>query len=100
MAHILKLEHWQPKFPYNDATFFADRGDTVDILQLFAGEKAPDPRAFDLAIVYGGYMSAYDDAGNPWIAEELRFMERCLKAGTPMLGICLGSQLLRASARR
>ena len=100
MARILKVQHWQPEFQYNDEDFFAQRGDRVDHLLLFAGEAAPDPRLYDLAIVYGGYMSAFDDAGQPWLARELRFLEECLKAGTPVLGICLGSQLLARAPRR
>jgi GMP synthase-like glutamine amidotransferase len=94
MARILKLQHWKPEFDYNDAAFFARRGDSTENLLLFAGQKAPDPRLYDLIIVYGGYMSAFDDASHPWIAGELRFLEDCLKAGTPIFGICLGSQLL------
>jgi len=39
-------------------------------------------------------MSAYDDARHPWIADELRYIEKCMKAGVQVLGICLGSQLL------
>jgi len=94
MARILKVQHWQPRFDYNDAAFFAARGDETQDLLLFDGEKVPDPGRFDLVIVYGGYMSAYDDREHPWIARELHFLEDCLKAGTPIFGICLGSQLL------
>ena len=94
MARVLKVQHWNPDFEYNDVAFFSGRGDRTEDLLLFAGQVAPDPRAYDLVIVYGGYMSAFDDAGNPWISEELRFLEECLKVGTPVFGICLGSQLL------
>ncbi len=94
MARVLKVQHWSPEFEYNDSEYFSRRGDRVDNLLLFAGERAPDPRLYDLVVVYGGYMSAYDDSRHPWIAAELRFLETCLKAGTPVFGICLGSQLL------
>lgn len=94
MARILSIQHWQPEFSYNSSDFFARRGDRVDDLSLFAGETPPDPGLYDLAIVYGGLMSAYDDRASPWIADELRYLERCAKAGLPILGICLGSQLL------
>jgi GMP synthase-like glutamine amidotransferase len=94
MARILKVQHWMPEFGYNDESFCSNRGDMAENLLIFAGEQAPDPRLYDLVIVYGGYMSAYDDARNPWMIDELRFLERCLKADTPVLGICLGSQLL------
>lgn len=91
---ILQIQHWKPKFEFNTSDFFAARGDEVDDLLLFAGEPEPDPILYDAVIVYGGYMSAYDDEGNPWIPVEMRYLERCLKAETPILGICLGSQLL------
>jgi GMP synthase-like glutamine amidotransferase len=94
MARILRVQHWKPEFDYNDASFFTGNGDKTEDLLLFAGEKAPDSRLYDLVIAYGGYMSAFDDSANPWIADEMRFLEKCLKAGTPLLGICLGSQLL------
>lgn len=91
---VLQLIHWEPKFEYNCSGYFARRGDRVDNAQLFKGGPAPEPEDYDALIVYGGYMSAFDDSGHPWIKDELRFLESCLKAGLPVLGICLGSQLL------
>jgi GMP synthase (glutamine-hydrolysing) len=91
---ILQIEHWPAGFSYDNAGYFARRGDRVEDLRIFAGQPRPDPSAFGAVIVYGGYMSAYDDANHPWITDELRFLESCLKAEVPVLGICLGSQLL------
>ena len=47
---------------------------------------------FPAAIVMGGAMSANDAL--PGLARELQWIERALHAGTPLLGICLGSQLI------
>jgi GMP synthase - Glutamine amidotransferase domain len=94
MARILSVQHWAPRYGYDNEGFFARRGDRVENLLLFAGEKAPDPRLYDLVIVYGGLMSAYDDQACPWISRELAFLEDCARHGTKILGICLGSQLL------
>lgn len=91
---ILQLQHLPGGFPYNSAPWFAARGDEVRDVQLCLGEEAPEPQTQDAIIVYGGYMSAFDDAGHPWIPAELRYLEACLRAGVPVLGICLGSQLL------
>ena len=44
------------------------------------------------AIVFGGPMSANDDAG--FIRDETRWLERAADSGKPVLGICLGGQLL------
>lgn len=97
---ILQIQHWEPRFAYDSAGYFQRHGDTVDEFGFFPGpggrsavSDEPDPGRYDAVIVYGGYMSAYDDAGHPWLADELRYIERCARAGTPLVGICLGSQL-------
>jgi GMP synthase-like glutamine amidotransferase len=46
----------------------------------------------DGLIFMGGPMSVNDDL--PWIATELRFIQDAVAAGKPVLGICLGSQLI------
>jgi GMP synthase-like glutamine amidotransferase len=94
MAAILSVQHWDTRFEYNSAAYHAARGDTVEEYHPHAGQAAPDPRRFDLVVVNGGEMSAFDEAGNPWLVDELRFLGRCLKEDVPILGICLGSQLL------
>src|SRR5690242_21816880 len=57
----------------------------------------PDPRApgidaYDAVISMGGPMSANDDL--PWLAAEVRTLQDAMNAGKPVLGICLGSQLI------
>mgnify|MGYP003340353842 CR=1 FL=1 len=48
--------------------------------------------AGDLLIVMGGPMSVNDS--DSWIAEETAFIRSALLAGTPVLGVCLGSQFM------
>ncbi len=60
----------------------------------YAGEPLPAPAAVEGLIVMGGPMSVHDEAAHPWLAEEKRFLEAVLAAGRPLLGICLGGQLL------
>ena len=91
---ILQIKHLPGNFPYNSTRWFGARGHEVRAVQLCRGEEPPEPQSQDAIIVYGGYMSAYDDQGHPWIREELGYLEACLKAEVPILGICLGSQLL------
>jgi GMP synthase (glutamine-hydrolysing) len=55
---------------------------------------APDIEAADLLIVLGGPIGAYESELYPFLHDELRLIERRLAAGKPVLGICLGSQLM------
>lgn len=52
----------------------------------------PEPDEYDLFIIMGGPMSVNDPL--LWIGRELDFIHRLLKAAKPVLGICLGAQLM------
>jgi GMP synthase (glutamine-hydrolysing) len=45
-------------------------------------------------IVLGGNMSAYEEEKHGFLRQEMNIIERALACGTPVLGICLGAQLL------
>jgi len=66
---------WQPWFAQPDAML-------------------PDPEAVDLLIVMGGPMSIHDETAFPWLKREKAWLRRALDADLPMLGICLGGQLI------
>jgi GMP synthase (glutamine-hydrolysing) len=48
----------------------------------------------ELVIGLGGPVSVYEADRYPWITDELQLFERRLAAGRPILGICLGAQML------
>lgn len=48
-------------------------------------------------IVMGGPQSVYEQDKFPWLRDEMRLIEDALKHGKPVLGVCLGSQLLAAA---
>jgi GMP synthase (glutamine-hydrolysing) len=47
----------------------------------------------DLLVVLGGPIGAYDERDYPFLVDEMKLIERSLKKGVPVIGICLGSQL-------
>ena len=55
---------------------------------------ALDALAPHLLVVLGGPIGAYEEALYPFLLDELRLIERRLAAGMPILGICLGCQLI------
>ena len=56
--------------------------------------KDIDVGSADLVIGLGGPVSVYDSSKYPWILEELALFERSLALGKPIVGICLGAQML------
>lgn len=42
-------------------------------------------------------MSVHDESEFPWLVEEKRFLREAISAGIPILGICLGAQLLASA---
>jgi GMP synthase (glutamine-hydrolysing) len=48
----------------------------------------------DLLVVLGAPIGAYDDELFPFLADEVRLIARRLASGKPLLGVCLGAQLI------
>ena len=46
------------------------------------------------AVVFGGRQSAADDQGAPYLAAEMDWIRQVIEADVPLLGICLGAQLI------
>lgn len=51
----------------------------------------------DLLVVMGGPMGVYDAGIYPWLTDEIAVIRRRLAADLPILGVCLGSQLIAAA---
>lgn len=72
-----------------------DRGYQVRYIDPMQEELAAlDAAASDLMVVLGGPIGAFDEAAYPFLAAELDLVGRRLAAGRPLLGICLGAQLI------
>lgn len=98
MAHAHVLQHVAFEGPGTIAAWLERAGYQVTITRLDLGDALPENAALDLLVVMGGPMSVHDTGRHPWLAAELAFVGRCLADGTPMLGICLGAQIIAAAA--
>lgn len=65
--------------------------------QFFDSHVLPDVDDIDLLIVMGGPMSVNDEAQFPWLVEEKHFIKQMIEAKKPVLGICLGAQLIASA---
>lgn len=71
------------------------RGHRLDEWSLAWGTPLPRPLdAYGAVFVFGGAMHADQDDRHPWLREEDAFLQRLLNQHTPMLGVCLGAQLI------
>ncbi|HSF87460.1 MAG TPA: type 1 glutamine amidotransferase [Acidimicrobiia bacterium] len=64
------------------------------VVHLERGDALPDPRDYDGLVVLGGIMGAYDTSEYPMLLDEKEMLRQAFAADVPVLGICLGCQLL------
>lgn len=76
-------------------TVLDERGVAVRMIEAGADDIAAlDPLAPDLVVVLGGPIGATEDYLYPFLADEARLLTARLAAGRPVLGFCLGAQLM------
>jgi GMP synthase (glutamine-hydrolysing) len=64
-------------------------------LDVARGDALPkDIRTVGGVIVLGGPMAAYDAERHPFLQAESAFVEKVIETGRPVLGVCLGAQLI------
>ena len=54
----------------------------------------PSTEEFDMLIILGGTMGAYEEEKFSWLSVEKNFITKAVEANKLVLGICLGSQIL------
>lgn len=69
-------------------------GYTLTYTRFFETADLPQPETVDLLVVPGGPMGVHDERLFPWLVAEKRFIEHVVALETPVLGICLGAQLI------
>ena len=92
---VLVIENYSGTDVGEMAATFAKRGVELDVVQAFSGAPLPaGPDDHDGMIVLGGDQNALDDSGSPYFPALLELMRAFDTARRPVLGICLGAQLL------
>jgi len=61
------------------------------------GDPLPEPSRVDLLVVMGGPMDVFDYHIHPWMEEEIEWITGFIGSGKPVLGICLGAQMIAAA---
>lgn len=87
---------------HEDAAVFAGTasglGVTVEVVRTWLGEKVPvDPDKHSSLLLMGGPMNVDQTGEYPFLADEIELLRACRERGTPVLGVCLGAQLIAAA---
>jgi GMP synthase (glutamine-hydrolysing) len=79
------------------AGVFADAG--AELVEWLPHE-APPPAldGFDAAMIFGADAQVDQEDTRPWLRPEKQLVRDLLEHGTPLLGVCFGSQLLAEAA--
>ena len=88
------LQHVPFEGPAALGNWLSEKDAQVTFCHLHAGDNPASLPLPDLLIIMGGPMGVHDEHIHPWLAAEKAFIQRCLDADIPTLGICLGAQLI------
>jgi GMP synthase (glutamine-hydrolysing) len=61
-------------------------------------EPPDDPASYGAVFTFGGAMHADQESRHPWLRGEKAILAGLLERGVPLMGVCLGSQLLAEAA--
>jgi GMP synthase-like glutamine amidotransferase len=91
------IEHVPFEGPGSIATAAARRGTPLSVCRPYLGEPLPAVEQLLGLIVMGGPMGVSDTDRHPHLRDELQLIAAAVAAGRPVLGVCLGAQLLAAA---
>jgi GMP synthase-like glutamine amidotransferase len=73
---------------------FVEHGCSLSRTCMYEDQSLPSIHGIDSLVVMGGPMGVGDDDEYPWLTLEKEFIESVIKRGIPVLGVCLGAQLI------
>ena len=72
----------------------AGREIPMHFTRLYDRDPFPKIKKSDLLLIMGGPMNVYDFHIHPWMEEEIEWVGKVIDNGNPVLGICLGAQII------
>lgn len=92
---VLLVRHGNEPADDRVVSWLTRAGYHVDSRKPFSGDSLGEV-GDDLAgtVIYGGNYNSYDTDKHPFLNDEYRWIEKCLRADVPVLGVCQGAQML------
>jgi GMP synthase-like glutamine amidotransferase len=95
---VLYVQHVEEEGPGLLKDFFDGKGLPGRILRPYDGDIFPPSFDGIEALVFmGGPMNVYEHNKYPFLVKEKIFIKKAVELGIPLIGICLGAQLLSVS---
>ena len=95
---VLAVQNDPTAPPARGGAWIEQRGVDIDVVHTYRGEPLPATLAgYDGLLVLGGAMGAEEDHVAEWLPQLRRLMREAAEADEPVLGLCLGLQLIAAA---
>ncbi|MBI3014867.1 MAG: type 1 glutamine amidotransferase [Candidatus Tectomicrobia bacterium] len=99
MRPLLILQHFWSETPGTFEEVFVQQAVPYRKMKLYEGEGLPVSLSpYSGLLLMGGPMGVHDEDQYPWLVEEDRILKEALAHEMPILGVCLGSQLIAKAA--
>ena len=93
---ITIFQHGEDEGPGTITEYLEELEISVTILRLFTGDRIPTEMP-EMLIILGGQMSVNDTGKYPCFTREKELIRTMVLAGRPVLGICLGAQMIASA---
>ncbi|MDZ7724924.1 MAG: type 1 glutamine amidotransferase [candidate division KSB1 bacterium] len=94
MNRLHVIQHVPFEGPGKFSDWALSRGIQLTRTALYRSAELPDLDRVDMLLIMGGPMGVNDEDQYPWLPAERRYIESFLATGKPVIGVCLGAQLL------
>lgn len=91
---VLSLIHEEDAATGLFGEILRERGDELLEWNATRGMPPEPPEGFDALVILGGSMHVDQEDAHPWLAAQSELIRAAVDRGQPLLGICLGSQLI------
>ncbi|MDA1215349.1 MAG: gamma-glutamyl-gamma-aminobutyrate hydrolase family protein [Chloroflexi bacterium] len=98
MSKVWVLQHTPPETLGTIQDALTAESVTAEYVRAFEGQPVPQRMGEATGlVVMGGPMGVYEQAQYPYLIDEIHLIEDALRADVPVIGVCLGSQLLASA---